>query len=129
MCKLREGGSIRFNPAVGADFHFASGHVTGGSGNSTFAGRLNVGDTSRSGLVEFGEDPVPLMDAYKAEVLLAIHSHGPALTGKALKDQLSSFTGGCVVYLGPNGFAASENDIPTDKGECTTFQLSTHKGN
>jgi len=119
-----------FTEGVEGDFHFASGHVTGGSGNTSFAGRLNVGDTSGSGRVELGiDDGVGLIDPYKAEVLLAVHSHGPALTGKELKDQLSSFSGGCEVFLGPNGFASGPDEVPDEAGECSTIQFSLHKGN
>ena len=119
-----------FTPGVEGDFHFASGHVTGDSGNTSFAGHLGVGDTSGSGRVELGiDDGVGLIDPYKAEVLLAIHSHGPALTGRDLKEQLSSFTGGCEVFLGPNGFAAGRADLPAEAGECSTIQFSLHEGN
>jgi len=121
-----------FTPGVQGDFHFASGHVTGGSGNTSFAGRLNVGDTTGSGRVELGiDDGFGLIDPYKAEVLLALHSHGPALSGQDLKKQISSFSGGCEVFLDPdnNGFANGPEDVPDAVGECSTMQFSLHKGN
>jgi hypothetical protein len=43
-----------FNPAASADFYFAAGHVTGGSGNVSLGGHLNVGDMRRSGKAETG---------------------------------------------------------------------------
>jgi hypothetical protein len=117
-----------FAEGADGDFHFASGQVTGGSGNSTFAAHLRTGDNSGSGRVELGiDDGFPLMDPYKVEVLLALHSHGPAQTGRKLKHQISSFLGGCEVFLGPFGFAAGPEDVPNEVGECSTFQQSVHQ--
>jgi len=112
--------------ATGGDFHFGAGNVTGGRGNATFAGHLQVGDVSGSGWAEFGAPPVPLDDPYAAEIMLAIHSHGPKMTGQDLKYQLNSFLGGCAVFLGPGGFAASPDDVPDAPGECSTIQFSHH---
>jgi hypothetical protein len=118
-----------FNPAANADFYFAGGHVTGGSGNGNFGGHLNVGDMSRSGKAETGMAPaVPLTNPYGAEVVLALHSHGPAQTGLALQHQISSFLGGCETFNGPNGFAGGDDDVPDAVGECSTFQYSLHQG-
>lgn len=119
-----------FTPGVEGDFHFASGRVVGKDGEAKFKGKLKVGDTSGSGRVELGiDDGVGLIDPYKAEVLLAVHSHGPALTGQALKKQLSTFTGGCEVFLDPNnnGFANGPEDVPDAVGECSTIQFSLHQ--
>ena len=118
-----------FNPAAEADFLWGGGHVTGGSGRATFAGHLAVGDTSGSGMTEIGfpELALGLTDPAGAEVHLALHSHGPKLTGQALVAQLSSFTGGCNVFLGPDGFAAGPGDVPDEVGECSTIQQSTHQ--
>lgn len=118
-----------FNPAASADFYFAAGHVTGGSGNVSLGGHLNVGDMRGSGKAETGMAPaVPLTNPYGAEVLLVLHSHGPALTGPALQYQISSFLGGCQVFTGPDGFAAGETDVPDAPGECSSFQYSLHEG-
>lgn len=120
---------VLFNPEAAGDFHYGAGVVTGGSGMATFAGHLAVGDVSGSGKVETGlGDAVALSAPYQAEVLLALHSHGPKMTGLALKSQLSSFTGGCAIFLGePNsGWAQGPDDMPDEAGECTTFQASRH---
>lgn len=118
-----------FNPATGGDFHFASGHVTGGSGNTTFAAHLSVGDVSGSGLVETGLGPaVPLMNPRTAEITLALHSHGPKLKGQDLKRQISSYLGGCNVFNGPDGFAGGPEDVPDAPYECSTIQFSYHPG-
>jgi hypothetical protein len=74
------------------------------------------------------EAAVGLVDPWNAEVILLLHSHGPALTGQTLKYQLTSFLGGCDVFLGgADGFADGPGDIPTNVGECSTFQTSTHQ--
>jgi hypothetical protein len=117
-----------FTEGVDADFHFASGQVTGGSGRATFAAHLQPGDISGSGRVEVDiDDGFPLMDPYKAEVVLALHSHGPAQRGRALRHQISSFSGGCDVFLGTFGFSDGPGDIPSQMGECSTFQYSLHQ--
>ena len=96
-----------------------AGVVTGGCGRATCAGHLAVGDVSGSGKVETGLG--------EAEVLLALHSHGPKQRGLALRSQLSSFTGGCAVFLGDVfGWAEVPEDMPDAVGECTTFQSSRH---
>jgi hypothetical protein len=79
-----------------------------------------VGDISQSGLAEAGLGPaVGLLDPFAAEIHMAIHSHGPAVPGRTLKAQLSSFLGGCQVLL-------EEPDFPDQVGECVTFQSSIH---
>lgn len=119
---------LLFNPAAAGDFHHGAGVVTGGSGMATFAGHLAVGDVSASGKEEIGMGPaVPLTEPYQAEVLLVLHSHGPKMTGLALKSQISSFTGGCAVFLGDDfGWATGPDDMPDEAGECTSFQYSRH---
>jgi hypothetical protein len=118
-----------FNPAAQADFLVGAGHVTGSGPTATFSGQLSVGDTSGSGMPEVGlpELALGLLDPMNAEVMLALHSHGPAMTGQTLADQISSFTGGCSVFLGSNGFATGPADIPANPGECATFQRSVHQ--
>ena len=117
------------NPEVQGDFLWGGGIVTGGSGKDHFGGHLRVGDASGSAFIEFGmpEAAVGLLEPLTAEVFLLIHSHGPAVPGQVLKSQMTSFTGGCVTYLGPNGFAAGPQDVPDEVGECSTFQISHHE--
>jgi hypothetical protein len=118
------------NPDVQGDFLWGAGHIVGASGKGAFAGRLAVGDASGSAFIEFGmpQAAVGLLDPWNAEIILLLHSHGPSLTGQALKQQLTSFLGGCDVFLGgPDGFAEGPDDLPTNVGECTTFQESTHQ--
>ena len=122
-CTLADAG----NPAVEFDFHYAGGHITNGA-KSTITGYLRVGDVSGSGWAEVGVEPLvaALTNPIGAEVVLAIHSHGPALAGKDLASQISSYLGGCAEFLGPGGFAASATDIPALPGECSTIQSSLH---
>ena len=113
------------------DFLFASGHVVG---DGNFAGRLNAGDTSRSGLAEVRgcQDCTPgLIEPESALVILAIHDHGPALTGQELEGQISSFLGDCHNgSLGNKfGFATGPEDIPDapdEAGMCSTIHHSPH---
>lgn len=118
-----------FNSAVQGDALFASGHVVGGSGTGTFAGQVSLGDASGSALNEIGfpELAVGLLDPYGAEIHVVLHSHGPKQTGRTLKQQISSFTGGCQVVLG-NAYAQAEgpDDIPDAVGECSSLQASVH---
>ena len=118
-----------FNPDADADFLLAAGHVTGNGPTATFSGYLPVGDASGSGMPEVGypELALGLLDPMNAEVMLALHSHGLAMTGQTLAEQISSFTGGCTKFLGTNGFAGGPADIPVGKGECSTFQSSIHQ--
>lgn len=116
-----------FTPGVGGDFYFLSGQVIDADGNATFGGRLNVDSLKGSGLVELGATGVALTNPYGAEVHLALHSHGPALQGQTLKAQINSFTGGCQIFLGPNGFAVDPMYLPDAEGECATIQRSVHK--
>lgn len=121
-------------PGVRFDFHYAGGHIVN-SNKTTITGHLQVGDLSTSGwaeLVEIGGAPpffvTPLTNPRGAQVTLALHSHGPAQSGAALRAQLSSYLGGCELpFLGDAaGFAQSASDIPALPGECSTVQLAFH---
>lgn len=70
----------------------------------------------------------PLTNPSGAQVILALHSHGPAQTGQTLANQMSSYLGGCVLpFLGDaGGFAESSADIPASRGECSTIQVAFH---
>lgn len=117
-----------FNPAAAADFLWGGGRVTG-KNKTTFAGHLAVGDTSGSGMIDIGSPDlaIGLSNPMGAEVHLAIHSHGPALTGQDLIAQLTSFTGGCEVFLGTDGTADGPEDVPSEGGQCSTIQGSLHQ--
>ena len=118
------------NPAVQVDFLWGGGNIGGESGNGAFAGHLRVGDVSGSVFIEFGtpQAAIGLLDPWSAEIHLLLHAHGPALTGQTLKAQLTSFLGGCEVFLGgPDGVADGPGDLPTNVGECATFQESIHR--
>lgn len=126
-------------PAQG-DFLYGGGHVVGGSGTGNFGGHLKVGDTSRSGLAErlvqrgvcqdIEACPTPgLINPEGALVILALHDHGPALTGQALVEQISTFLGDCQSGdIGdPDGFATGPDDLPIPAGGyCSTIIRSPH---
>ena len=116
------------NPNTGFDFHYAAGHIVNGQ-TTTLSGHLRAGEISTSGGAEIGFPAVPLLNPFGAQVALAVHSHGPAQTGQTLAAQMSSFSGGCEVYLPfAGGVAGSEDDVPGDDdvGVCSTFQLALH---
>jgi hypothetical protein len=117
---------VLFNPDAQADFLAGGGHVIGASGSGNFGGHLEVGDISGSGKTEIGMPAVGLLDPLNAEVHLALHSHGPAVPGPGLPAMISTFTGGCAVFLGPFGIAGGPADVPDAVGECSTIQASIH---
>lgn len=120
---------VLFNEAAQGDFLIGAGHVTGDGGVGNFGGHLSIGDASGSGFIEIGlpDRAVGLVNPRGAEVHLALHSHGPALSGQTLKSQISSFTGGCAVFLGNQfGIADGPEAVPSEVGECSTFQASIH---
>ena len=124
-------------PAQG-DFLLASGNVIGDDGDATFGGSLKAGDVGGSGLAEFPGGclpglpdcggPIGLVNLDGALVVLAVHSHGPAQTGQVLKEQISSYLGGCEIFTGtlPGGFSANAGELPVNDGECATIQVSPH---
>ncbi len=121
------------NPATQFDFHYAGGHVVNGN-KTTLVGHLRTNDTSGSGWAEMAAigaqvpPPVALTNPMGAQVILAVHSHGPSQRGQDLAAQISSYLGGCVLpFLGNNaGFAQSASDIPALEGDCSTIQVSPH---
>lgn len=122
-------------PGVRFDYHYAGGHIVNGR-KTTIAGHLQVGETSTSGwaeLVEIGAAPpffvTPLTNPSGAQVILALHSHGPAQTGQTLAEQMSSYLGGCnfpFFTADPGGFAGGVHEIPAVPGECATIQVAFH---
>jgi hypothetical protein len=121
------------NLSAEGDFLFGSGHVIGTSGIGNFGAHLAVGDTTGSGFSEIGmlDRPIGLTNPRGAQVALLLHSHGPAVPGATLSSQVSSFTGGCTVFLGDLEFAGSgladgPEDVPDAVGECSTIRASLH---
>jgi hypothetical protein len=129
-----------FNPLTGFDFHYAGGHIVNAH-RATISGHLPVGELSTSGGQDLADLGLPaagvaLTNPIGAEVILAIHSHGPAGTGQLLKEQISSYLGGCDIALATGslftvgdpvtGFARGSFDIPAYPGECSTIQQSLH---
>jgi hypothetical protein len=92
-----------------------------------------VGDISGSAFPEIGmaERALGLTNPRGAQVALLLHSHGPSVPG-SIPSQLSSFTGGCDVFLGDLEFAGSgladgPEDVPDAVGECSTIRASVHR--
>jgi hypothetical protein len=124
---------LLFNEDAEGDFLVGAGTVIGGSGSGDFAGHLQVGDVRGSAFPEIGipERVIGLTNPRTAQVGLLLHSHGPKVPGQLLASQLSSFTGGCDVFLGDlelpgSGIADGPDDVPQAVGECSTIQASVH---
>lgn len=137
LCTPDQGGcspdDLGPDTAAKGDFLVASGHVIGESRKGNFGGHLNAGDVSGSGLAEMicpdtMDCTSGLIEPEGALVVLATHDHGPALTGQELKEQISTFLGDCDEgFLGNEfGFATGPQDIPLEKGYCSTIQFSPH---
>lgn len=125
---------LLFNLDAEGDFLVGAGHVVGDDGMAGFGGHLQVGDISGSAFPEIGmpDRPIGLTNPWGAQVSLLLHSHGPAVTGEMLKAQISSFTGGCAVFLGDlelpgSGIADGPEDVPDAVGECSTIQGALHQ--
>jgi len=121
-------------PGVRFDFHYAGARIVH-ENRTTFWGYLPINEVSTSGFAELaaiGAAPpffvTPLTNPKGAQVILALHSHGPAQSGAALYEQLTSYLGGCnLPFLGDaSGFAQSFSDVPANEGECSTVQVSFH---
>jgi len=94
------------NPAAQGVLLFGTGQIAGDDGTVDFGAFRAVGDSSgkTEGTAEALEKP------FKAEIHLAIRSHGPASADPAvLHEQLTTFNGGCP----PN--------------TCMTVQLAPHQ--
>jgi hypothetical protein len=119
-----------FNPVVQGDFLLAAGNIVGGNGQAVYGGHLQVGDIRGSGMIEIGhpELAVGLLNPFGAEIQLAVHSHGPALSGQELAAQISSYTGGCQTFLGNQyGIAQGPQDVPMAPHQCSTIQASVYQ--
>jgi hypothetical protein len=119
--------------AAQGDFLVGAGHVVGDRGTANFGAQLSVGDVRGSAFPEIGmpDRPIGLTNPRGAQVGLLLHSHGPMVPGQVLASQLSSFTGGCTVFLGDlelpgSGIADSADDVPDAVGECSTLLASVH---
>lgn len=116
-----------FNPAVQGDFLYGAGNLVGGNGRIAFGGHRRVGDNSGSGHLEVGtgELAVGLIDPWGAEIHLVVHSHGPAVPGATLREQIGSFLGGCAAFLGDAlGIAQGPDDVPLLTGDCASIQAA-----
>lgn len=116
-------------PGVRFDFHYAGARIVR-SYRTIFWGYLPANELSTSGWAELGLDDLvtPLTNPKGAQVIMALHSHGPAQRGRTLYEQLTSYLGGCELPLlgDASGFAQSASDIPALEGECSTIQVSFH---
>ena len=99
-------------PEVAATLAYGGGLVVGPTGEATFSGHLQEGDTSGfpldSPFVEIPGRDLGLVDASQADIHLVIRDHGPKIPGR-VGEQIGSFSGGCDVNACANvQFAAHE---------------------
>jgi len=89
-CATRPCSAIDFmNPAVqGSRVNFG-GRIIGADGAAIYGAFLEVGDTTGA------FDGPGLLEPRHAEIHLVVRSHGPALMGAMLTEQLMLFNGGC----------------------------------
>ncbi len=123
------GGADLANPAVAGDFVYVAGTISNAK-KTTIGGHVSAGDPSISGWNEFGlpELAIGLTNPMGAEIHPILRSHGPALSGQALVAQISSYLGGCEIFLGDaNNFATGPQDVPDAPHECADIQFSVHQ--
>ncbi len=77
------------------DMMYAGGHVAGGSGVATFAGRRGVDDLSGSINGPVGMPAYGLEDPFGAEIHLVVHDHGPKMAAY-MPDMIKTVDGGCT---------------------------------
>jgi hypothetical protein len=119
-CNEGEGGPCGmpdlFDPAVAPACLYADGSMVGGNGQARFHDRLLVGASRDSCLPHFGGTDHGLQNPLGAEVHLVVRSHGPLIPGM-VKEQRSTFAGGCMVDLEPGV-------VPENPGECADLQFA-----
>ncbi|MDX1646872.1 MAG: hypothetical protein R3304_06995 [Longimicrobiales bacterium] len=104
------GGPDLVNDAAHPDMMYAGGHVVGGSGQATFAGRRDVGDRSGSANEPVGLPAYGLESPGRAEIYLIVHDHGPA-NAAYMPSMIQSIDGGCTDTGVPEaGVASPWND-------------------
>lgn len=110
-----------FVPEVQADVLYTAGHVVGGSGETTFAGRRKVGDTSGSLFAILTGGPTPgLLDARTAEIHLIVRTHGPVIP-ELMPDMIRTFGGGCL------GVPETGELGAPGPNECADLQFAIHQ--
>jgi hypothetical protein len=91
-----------FREGAATTLAYGGGHVVGPSGEATFSGHLQVGDTSGfpldSPFVGLPGQNLGLVDAQKAEIHLVVRDHGEVIPGQ-LHEQLHTFSGGSGVNI------------------------------
>jgi hypothetical protein len=114
------------NPNGEGSFGFLAGHVIGRSGKGNFGGHLAVGDTSQA------VTGPGLLDARKAVITIAVHTHGEKIPG-LVESQISTFLGGCridewVELLNELGITEDELPLRGEPGPniCETTQSAVH---
>ena len=107
-----------FDPNVETDVLYADGMVVDEDGQASFAGYLEIGETTGTVNPLLGVEPVGLTNPEGADVHLVVRSHGPTVEGQ-IAAQIGSFAGGCVDFMEPPA-------VPTAAGECADILYTIH---
>lgn len=83
------GGADLSNPEVHSSRVNAAARIVGADGAADYGSFIAVGDTTGA------LDGPGLLDPRRAEIHLAVRTHGTALSGSMLMAQLTMFNGGC----------------------------------
>ena len=103
---------------VEVELLWAAGRLAWRDGTGYFLGRLREGDDSRSANPFFGWPGFGgMQDVETAELHFVVRSHGPAIRGQ-IRDQLSSYEGGCTTFFPPF------DQVPMNPGECGDLHFS-----
>lgn len=124
VCGLSEDAFVSRADDIETDVMRAAGSLVGGSGKATFAGRGAVGDQGSSLQEVFGLSRSGLLDARRAEIHLAVRTHGPVIRG-LIRDMISTSNGGCVPVdpiLGP-----LPNDPLIGPNACEDVHFAVHQ--
>lgn len=117
------------NPDVAADVMYVTGNIVGGSGNSSFAGHVAIGDINGS-IFNVPPPPFPfppavgLLNPEGAELHFIVHSHGQKLS-EYMPSMIQTFAGGCMDPGAPfiGLFIEPEWGVP-GPNTCESHQLS-----
>jgi len=131
LCEAGVGDPGCNGPDLGGDggggVIYGTGRIGRHNGTAVFTARLRNG----AGSDDLGPPPPPFaFRPYEAgpnnEFHVVIRSHGPIIWGQ-LREQLTTFSGGCSVTVGPSPEQIGDFPVPLAPGECGDVQLYVFK--
>jgi hypothetical protein len=114
---------ILLNPATDSQITYGAGHVSGNSGNASFAGSFRVGSLDDGWLVGGG-----LHDPRNAEIQLVLNDHGLKLQGY-MPGMIQTYRTGCTDASIPGIFPPSARaDGTPGPNTCQLYQMAVFSG-